>query len=234
MHGWTTRIGTFGHGSTREQQTAGVKDDWAWWQWHGEQAHAGKLLISFSPEENAAQLFFDDNVRHNDARIVDCRSSRGERLDAASCLNKLCTSVNAVEVVLDEGYVVDKLEVCHGDGLGLRSASKAIRADRTHSKEVNIGDYGAIRGETMESMEGSKVLPPEAPELDHPATSTLEPQVEELESEIGFQHAEQRQRGNLSNPVEENVSEACQRPATRRAPDRRWFFESFCCSRGGR
>ena len=84
------------------QETAAIKDDWAWWQWHKEQAIAGKLLTVVP---TVKQLFFDDNIDQNDARIVDCRDTSGNPIPPELSINKLCTKVNPVEA-LDRKSVV--------------------------------------------------------------------------------------------------------------------------------
>jgi hypothetical protein len=103
------------------QSTAAIKDDWAWWQWHGEQASAGKLLTIIGGDETD-QIFFDDNIDHSDARIVDCRDAEGRLMKAADCLNRFCVKVNPVEALLDEGYFLSKLQRCHGDPLEVEAS----------------------------------------------------------------------------------------------------------------
>jgi len=63
-----------------EQRTGAIKDDWAWWIWNGEEAPYGKLLTVFKSSEEVRQLFFDDNIDHTDARIVDCRDEAGNTM----------------------------------------------------------------------------------------------------------------------------------------------------------
>eukprot|EP00403_Amphidinium_massartii_P020425 CAMPEP_0178398178 /NCGR_PEP_ID=MMETSP0689_2-20121128/14639_1 /TAXON_ID=160604 /ORGANISM="Amphidinium massartii, Strain CS-259" /LENGTH=403 /DNA_ID=CAMNT_0020018933 /DNA_START=180 /DNA_END=1391 /DNA_ORIENTATION=+ len=99
------------------QGTAAIKDDWAWWQWHGEVGEAGKILtlIPGSGGDETRQLFFDDNVDHNAARIVDCRDADGAVVPLKDGLNKLYTKVNPVEAVLTEDYFLRKLQQCLGE-----------------------------------------------------------------------------------------------------------------------
>jgi len=97
------------------QRTAAIKDDWAWWQWHGEVGKAGKILTLIPGKEETKQLFFDDNVGHNDARIVDCLDANGAVVPLEEGLNKLYTKVNPVEAVLDDDYFLRKLQQCHGE-----------------------------------------------------------------------------------------------------------------------
>jgi hypothetical protein len=100
----------------REQTTASIKDDWAWWHWNDETAEHGKLLtVLAAVQEDSKQLFFDDKVEAGDAKIVDCRDFAGHPIPSTSSIDKLCTKVNPVEVLLDDHYFLRKLRGCHGD-----------------------------------------------------------------------------------------------------------------------
>jgi len=105
------------------QRTGGIKDDWAWWTWHGESSNAGKLLICGSDYQNPQgprQLFFDDNVELAEPRIVDCRTAAGEAVSKEYSLRHLITKVSPAEAVCDDEYFLRALEKCHGDSLPLR------------------------------------------------------------------------------------------------------------------
>jgi hypothetical protein len=99
------------------QETAAIKDDWAWWQFHNEKSHAGKLMTLIGGEEETRQLFFDDNVDHDNLKIVDCRDERGDPVPFAQAVNKYCVKVNPVEALMDDGYFARKLQICHNDHL---------------------------------------------------------------------------------------------------------------------
>lgn len=111
---------------TLEQRTAAIKDDWAWWFWNGQRADAGKLLAVMQPtqsEEGAKQLFFDDNIEHDDARIVDCRTETGDVVPLEQAQKELLVKVNPVEVLNDEDLFLKMLQRSHGEhrhqGFGL-------------------------------------------------------------------------------------------------------------------
>jgi len=93
----------------REEGTAAIKDDWAWWFYNGQTAAAGKLLTLIGGDTPTQQLFFDDNIEDDDARIVDCRGADGASLPAAVSVAKICQRVNPVEVALDSNYFLRKL-----------------------------------------------------------------------------------------------------------------------------
>lgn len=93
----------------RTQSTGAIKDDWAWWVYNGERADAGKLLTAFEGSSPAQQLFFDDNIGHDDARIVDCRGVDGVAIPTSVSLRRFCQKVNPVEAVLDKNYFLRKL-----------------------------------------------------------------------------------------------------------------------------
>eukprot|EP00929_Paragymnodinium_shiwhaense_P063873 TRINITY_DN31960_c0_g4_i1.p1 TRINITY_DN31960_c0_g4~~TRINITY_DN31960_c0_g4_i1.p1 ORF type:complete len:3718 (+),score=1051.51 TRINITY_DN31960_c0_g4_i1:107-11260(+) len=117
------------------QGTSAIKDDWAWWQWHEETAHAGKVLTVIGGKEDTKQLFFDDNVDFDDARIVDCRSPDGQPIPAQSSLNRLCTKVNPVEAMLDNDYFLRKLQVCHGEHLEMGNSLIDFQRQLTEVEE---------------------------------------------------------------------------------------------------
>jgi hypothetical protein len=94
------------------QATSAIKDDWAWWQFHGERAYAGKLLPLIGGPETTRQVFFDDNIDLDDPRIVDCRDPSGRPVSAAAALDGgLCVKVNPVEAVLEDDYFFQKLDI---------------------------------------------------------------------------------------------------------------------------
>mmetsp|Transcript_54355 Transcript_54355/g.94517 ORF Transcript_54355/g.94517 Transcript_54355/m.94517 type:complete len:125 (+) Transcript_54355:2-376(+) len=66
-------------------------------------------------EESIQQIFFDDNVEHENPRIVDCRHPDGTPVPQAQSMNKFMSKVNPVEAVMDEEYFVKQLRRCHGD-----------------------------------------------------------------------------------------------------------------------
>jgi len=96
----------------RQQATSAIKDDWAWWQWHGEKACAGKLMPLIAGENAPRQVFFDDNIEVDDPRIVDCRTPDGDAMPALHCLGAgLCVKVNPVEALLSQAYFQSKLRI---------------------------------------------------------------------------------------------------------------------------
>eukprot|EP00434_Breviolum_minutum_P029015 symbB.v1.2.025664.t2/scaffold2506.1/size77480/1 len=101
--------------------TAAIKDDWAWWQFHSEQAHAGKLMTLLRRKESA-QVFFDDNIEPFDARIVDCRDEYDKSVADIIALEKYLVKVNPVEAMLDENYFWRKLLATQGDHMDVGSS----------------------------------------------------------------------------------------------------------------
>jgi hypothetical protein len=92
-----------------KQTTAAIKDDWAWWTWNEEKSSCGKLLTLIGGKSPTKQLFYDDNVEADDARIVDCRDANGSTMPNQRTLGKLCVKVNPVEAVLDDDYFIRKV-----------------------------------------------------------------------------------------------------------------------------
>lgn len=106
-------------------ETAAIKDDWAWWQFHGEQSEGGKLLplIGGSGSDEVQQFFFDDNIELGNPRIVDCRYPDGSAVPADKALNRFCIKVNPVEALLDKSYFKSKLAIAQ-ERLGSRNRSR--------------------------------------------------------------------------------------------------------------
>lgn len=96
------------HDILKREATAAIKDDWAWWQFNEERSEAGKLL-PLIPGGGTRQVFFDDNVEHDDPRIVDCRYPDSRPVPPQHALNRLCIKVNPVEALTDEKYFLRKL-----------------------------------------------------------------------------------------------------------------------------
>jgi hypothetical protein len=118
------------------QGTAAIKDDWAWWQFNGEQSYAGKLLTVIGGKKPTQQIFFDDNIDHNDVRIVDCRDAGGSVIPHAKSLAKLCVKVNPVEAMLDNDYFFRKLLFAQGDrGLDVGASLIGIQKQLTEVEE---------------------------------------------------------------------------------------------------
>ncbi|CAK0894799.1 unnamed protein product [Prorocentrum cordatum] len=121
------------------QQTTAIKDDWAWWQWKGETAEAGKLL-TLIPKIKSHQVFFDDNIDHKDCRIVDCRDEKGGAIPANTALNKYCVKVNPVEAILDNDYFYRKLLHAQGDSLDVGASMLGLQKQLTEVEEEKA-DY---------------------------------------------------------------------------------------------
>jgi len=99
-----------------KQATAIIKDDWAWWHHNGERSAEGKLLTLLDGLKPTRQVFFDDEIALNDAKIVDCRDPDGSLVPAARSLSSICVKVNPVEAVLDHEYFMNRLlavEACN-------------------------------------------------------------------------------------------------------------------------
>ena len=58
-----------------------IRDYYPFWKSRNERSRAGKLLLLDPADENVIQIFFDDNIGHGSANIVDVRDVRsGEPL----------------------------------------------------------------------------------------------------------------------------------------------------------
>ncbi|CAE8737970.1 unnamed protein product [Polarella glacialis] len=121
-----------------KQATGSIKDDWAWWQFHGETAQAGKLLTLFGSQQEFQQIFFDDNVELNNARIVDCRDPDGNAIPHSESVGKLCCKVNPVEAMLDTNYFLCKLLASQGDPLNVGPSLTTMRKQMQAVEEEKL------------------------------------------------------------------------------------------------
>ncbi|CAJ1456518.1 unnamed protein product [Effrenium voratum] len=119
-----------------KQATAAIKDDWAWWQFHNEQAHGGKLMTLLRRKDNA-QVFFDDNIEPFDARIVDCRDDYGNTVPDSVALDKYLVKVNPVEAMLDDNYFLRKLLATQGDHIDVGSSLIGVQKQLADKEEEN-------------------------------------------------------------------------------------------------
>eukprot|EP00435_Cladocopium_sp_Y103_P040130 s97_g10.t2 len=117
-----------------KQATAAIKDDWAWWQFHSEQANAGKLMTLLRRKESA-QVFFDDNIEPFDARIVDCRDEYDKTVADSIALEKYLVKVNPVEAMLDENYFWRKLLATQGDQVDVGASLFSVQKQLADAEE---------------------------------------------------------------------------------------------------
>lgn len=117
------------------QGTTAIKDDWAWWQFCDEQAHGGKLLTIIPGKMQTQQVFFDDNIDHDDPRIVDIRDPNGQPLAPSKTMNKICIKVNPVEALLDDDYFFRKLLHSQGDHLDVGASLMGLQKQLTDIEE---------------------------------------------------------------------------------------------------
>jgi len=120
------------------EATAAIKDDWAWWQFHGEQAHAGKLMVLLGGRRESQQVFFDDNIDPFDARIVDCRDENGKPIPDAKAIDKYLVKVNPVEAMMDETYFFRKLLHSQGERLDVGSSVMGLQKQLTDNEEERV------------------------------------------------------------------------------------------------
>jgi len=117
------------------QGTTAIKDDWAWWQFSGETAAGGKLMTLIGGKPPTQQIFYDDNIDYDDARIVDCRDVNGQSMPSSKTLNKLCVKVNPVEALLDDDYFFRKLLHSQGDHLDVGASLMGLQKQLTDAEE---------------------------------------------------------------------------------------------------
>jgi len=73
-----------------------IRDYYPFWKSRNERSRAGKLLLLDPADENVIQIFFDDNIGHGSANIVDVRDAKtGEPLAFQVCN---CSSADPFQI----------------------------------------------------------------------------------------------------------------------------------------
>ena len=57
-----------------------IRDDYPFWKSRNERSHAGKLFFLDPQDKDTLKIFFDDNIGHTAAHIVDVRDVRTGKL----------------------------------------------------------------------------------------------------------------------------------------------------------
>ena len=84
-----------------------IRDYFPHWRLHNERARAGKLLLVDLDDPSVTQIFFDDNIFHSNAHIVDARDVRtGESIPFSIAKNSHLIRVEPVNAILDPMYFV--------------------------------------------------------------------------------------------------------------------------------
>ncbi len=60
----------------RRNTALALRDYYPFWKGRNERSRAGKLLLLCPSDECTIQMFFDDNILHSSAHIVDVRDVR--------------------------------------------------------------------------------------------------------------------------------------------------------------
>lgn len=84
-----------------------IRDYYHFWKTRNEFPRAGKLLIDDPEDVSMVQMFFDDNVGHMSAHIVDARDVRtGESLQFSKVKHAQLNKAEPVHAILDPKYFV--------------------------------------------------------------------------------------------------------------------------------
>ena len=78
-----------------------IRDYYPFWKSRNERSRAGKLLLLDPADEDVIQIFFDDNIGHGSANIVDVRDVRsGEPLafQVSSDCSETCSKIHRLPV----------------------------------------------------------------------------------------------------------------------------------------
>ena len=96
-----------------------IRDYYPFWKSRNERSRAGKLLLLDPADEDVIQIFFDDNIGHGSANIVDVRDVRsGEPLafQVGNDCRETCS--NIYRHPLAQESLLQGLATAHQDILG--------------------------------------------------------------------------------------------------------------------
>jgi len=96
-------------------KTLAFRDCFVHWREHKQMGRAGKIFIidSFCPKDRHA-IFFDDNIRYDDARIVDVCDIRSpsHSVPLPRAIDKFLVRVEPLESITDDDYFIKKIHMC--------------------------------------------------------------------------------------------------------------------------
>ena len=94
-------------------RTLGVRDMHDHWKTKGKQSIAGKLCYVDRSARRHLTVFFDDNVKEEDAYIVDLRDEEtGDPLPFKEATGTFLVRVVPFEMLLDDNYYIKALKAC--------------------------------------------------------------------------------------------------------------------------
>lgn len=107
--------------SLRDSCALILKDDFEPWQKHGKKTVYGKPLIIDQSDYDTLQIFFDDNIGHNEECIVDQRDLiSGEQIKIqeskgtpnTTYINQYMCQVDIIQAILKKQYFIDHINEC--------------------------------------------------------------------------------------------------------------------------
>lgn len=97
------------HLEAHRGKVVALRDDYAFWARNRFSTRAGKPLWVSAGQTH--EVFFDDNIRHDDPNIIDVRrASDGQPIGAKEALRRHAAWINPYRAVMDEGYLIEVLE----------------------------------------------------------------------------------------------------------------------------
>ena len=86
------------------------RDDYAFWAKNRFQKDAGKIMLISSEKGALKDIFFDDNIRHNNPNIIDARERISKHPVAFSqTKNRYLFPVDSYAAIMNENYFVELL-----------------------------------------------------------------------------------------------------------------------------
>ncbi|BDA47562.1 hypothetical protein COCOBI_10-4100 [Coccomyxa sp. Obi] len=143
----------------RGNRAYAIRDYYPFWKSRNERSRAGKVLLLDPTDQDTIQIFFDDNIGHGAAHIVDVRDMlTGEGLAFQEVVGRHIMKVEPLNAILDPQYFV---RAVHGCVLAVLRARSEVNEQRSTD---NSGFSASMTIRERESSMGSmrRGVPPPA------------------------------------------------------------------------
>ncbi|KAK9905768.1 hypothetical protein WJX75_005992 [Coccomyxa subellipsoidea] len=145
--------------TSRGNRAYAFRDYYPFWKSRNERSRAGKLLLLDPADQDVIQIFFDDNIGHGAAHIVDVRNAAtGEGLAFQDVVGRHIVKVEPLNAILDPQYFV---RAVHGCVLAvLRARSEKHEQHSADNSGFSVG--GSVREREISVGPIRRGVPPPA------------------------------------------------------------------------
>eukprot|EP00466_Bigelowiella_natans_P015471 jgi/Bigna1/145814/aug1.104_g20522 len=136
---------------TSKPCTLALRDCFIHWREYKQVGEAGKLFIldSINPTRRH-EVFFDDNIRYSETKIVDIRDFRdlSVPISVARAINKFLVRAEPLESITNKDYFWEKLKLCEESARRTRRTRTLMRNTLVRCKTA-VKVFRAIRNTPM-------------------------------------------------------------------------------------